>query len=133
MINPISTAVSGLTAASRKLAVATENIVNASSVGSLDPNSPNQAYAAQTTLAKSVGGGGVQTVTLTREPPFVPNFQPDSPFANEDGLVNAPNVNLDEELVNTKLAEQAYKASAQVIRTTSDMQDVLVRALDQET
>ncbi|MFA7277243.1 MAG: flagellar basal body rod C-terminal domain-containing protein [Pseudobdellovibrionaceae bacterium] len=133
MINPISTAVSGLTAASRKLAVATENIVNASSVGSLDPNSPNQAYAAQTTLAKSVGGGGVQTVTLTREPPFVPSFQPDSPFANEDGLVNAPNVNLDEELVNTKLAEQAYKANAQVIRTTSDMQDVLVRALDQET
>jgi len=132
MINPISTAISGLNAASRKLSVATENIVGSSTVGSTDPNSPNQAYVAQTTLDTSVAGGGVQTVTLNRDPPFVPSYEPDSPFANEKGLVNAPNVNLDEELITTKLAQQAYKANAQVISVVNEMQNTLVKALDRK-
>lgn len=131
MINPVSTSLSGLMAQSKKVAVATENIVNADSTGSLDPNNPNQAYAAKTTLTKSIGNGsGVETVVLNRNPPFSPSFEPDSPFANADGMVNSPNVNLDEELVNIKVAEHAYKANAQALRTGLEMQNTLLDALD---
>jgi hypothetical protein len=40
-------------------------------------------------------------------------------------------VSLDEELVTIKVAEQTYKANAQVLRASRDMQDELLRAFDQ--
>ncbi|MDY0029453.1 MAG: flagellar basal body rod C-terminal domain-containing protein [Pseudobdellovibrionaceae bacterium] len=134
MINPISIALSGLAAASKKAEVASNNIVNADVVGATDPSSSNQAYTPRTTVSKSLSangqGSGVQAVVLNRDPAFVPSFSPDSPFADANGLVNAPNVNLDEELVNMKVAENAYKANAQVIKTSAEMQDALRDALD---
>jgi flagellar hook-associated protein FlgK len=42
----------------------------------------------------------------------------------------ASTVNLDEELVTIKIAEQSYKANAQVLRTSRDMQDELLKAFD---
>lgn len=136
MINPISIALSGLTSASKKAEVASNNIVNADVVGSTDPNSPNQAYTPRNTVDQSLSvngqGVGVKTVVLNRDPAFVPSFSPDSPFADSNGMVNAPNVNLDEELVNMKVAENAYKANAQVVKTSSEMQDTLREALDSD-
>lgn len=130
MINPLSTSVSGLMAAARKTTVAASNIANADVVGSTDPNSPDQAYSARVTQDTSTAGGGVQTSVLTRNPPFVPSYSPDSPLADAQGMVNAPNVNLDEELMTLKQAENAYKANAMAIRTQSHMQDALEKALD---
>lgn len=132
MINPISTSVSGLLAASKKLSDAASNIANASTAGSLDETSPNQPYSAVSTVTESVADGGVSATSVPRTPAYVPSFSPDSPFANEQGMVGVPNVNLDEELITMKVAEQAYKANAQVIKTTSEMQDELLNALDKK-
>jgi flagellar basal-body rod protein FlgC len=132
MINPLSTSISGLQAASKKIAVAASNVANADVVGSTDANSPNQAYSAKTTQDISSAGGGVQTVVLNRNPPFVPSFEPDSPFANSEGMVNAPNVNLDEELVTSKMAENSYKANLTALKTGLEMQDTLRKALDED-
>lgn len=132
MINPISTTISGLMASSRKAQVAANNIANAGTVGSTDPQSPNQAYAAQITQDMTTAGGGVRTISLNRTPPFVPSFAPDSPFADSEGMVNSPNVNLDEELINLKESEFAYKANAQALRTGMEMQDTLRDALDRK-
>lgn len=121
-------------AASKKLSISAENIVNADSVGSIDPQSPNQAYQAQTTLNKSIGdGAGVETVALKRTPSFIPSFEPDSPFANSEGMVNAPNVNLDEELINTKIAEQAYKANVATMGAGLQMHNALIDALNHKS
>lgn len=118
-------------AASKKLSISAENITNADTVGSIDPESPNQAYQAKTTLNKSIGdGAGVETVVLTRTPAFVPSFEPDSPFANSEGMVNSPNVNLDEELINTKIAEQAYKANVAAMGAGLQMHNTLIDALN---
>ena len=130
MINPISVSVSGLQAASKKAEVTANNIVNADTVGSRDPNSPQQAYKPQTVQNLSVEGGGVRAVSLDRQPSFVPSYSPDSPFADEEGLINAPNVNLDEELINLKLAENAYKANTVALKTGIEMADTLREALD---
>jgi len=120
-------------ASSKKVAVAASNIANADVVGSTDPNSPNQAYAAQTTQDVSTAGGGVKTISLNRTPAFVPSFEPDSPFADSKGMVNAPNVNLDEELINTKIAENAYKANVTALKAGIEMQDTLREALDHKS
>lgn len=130
MINPLSTSVSGLLAASKKASVAAENIANADSVGSTNPTDPNQAYSAKVTQTTSVAGGGVNTVVLNRTPAFVPSYEPDSPFANGDGVVNSPNVNLDEELITTKIAENSYKANLTALKAGLKMQDALQEALD---
>ena len=117
-------------AASKKAEVSAGNIANADVVGSSDKNSAAQAYAAKTTQDVSTAGGGVKTVVLNRNPPFVPSYAPDSPFADTDGMVNSPNVNLDEELINTKLAENSYKANVTAFKAGLKMQDTLREALD---
>jgi flagellar basal-body rod protein FlgC len=130
MINPLSTSLSGLMAASKKAATAASNIANADVVGSTNPSDPNQAYSAKTTQDTSVAGGGVNTVVLNRTPAFVPSYEPDSPFADSQGLVNSPNVNLDEELITSKTAENSYKANLMAMKTSIEMQDTLQKALD---
>ena len=130
MINPLSTSLSGLMAASKKASIAASNIANADSVGSTNPSDPNQAYSAKITQDVSNAGGGVNTVVLNRTPAFVPSYEPDSPFADAEGMVNSPNVNLDEELMTTKMAENSYKANLIALKTSLDMQDTLQKALD---
>ncbi len=132
MINPLSISVSGLAAASKKAADAASNLVNAGSTGSLDKMSPNQPYQAVDTVTEAVTGGGVKATSVARNPAFVESYSPDSRYANEEGMVGAPNVNLDEELLTMKIAEQAYKANAQAIKTTRDMHDELLRAFDKK-
>ena len=130
MINPLSVPLSGLIASSKKANVAASNIANADVIGSTDSQNARQAYKAQVTQDISVTGGGVKTVTLDRNPAFIPSYAPDSPFADAEGMVNSPNVNLDEELINLKLAENAYKANLASLKTGISMQNTLQDALD---
>ena len=130
MINPLSVPISGLMSSSKKANVAASNIANADVTGSTDSKNPNQAYKPQDTLDISVTGGGVKKVSLDRNPSFIPSYEPNSPFANSEGLVNSPNVNLDEELINLKIAENAYKANITALKAGISMQDTLQEALD---
>lgn len=130
MINPLSTSISGLIAASQKAKVASTNITNADVVGSTNPSDANQAYTPKITQDTSLDGQGVKTMVLNRTPAFVPSYQPDSPFADTEGIVNAPNVNLDEELMTLKLAENSYKANSTAFKAGLKMQDTLQEALD---
>lgn len=132
MINPIYLNVSGLVASAKKAGVAASNIANASTTGSLDNPQAGQPYSALDSVTQSVAGGGVVTTVVPRNPGFVPSFEPGSPFANSDGLVAAPNVNLDEELINLVSAEQTYKANAVALSRSKDMHDELMQALDKK-
>ena len=49
---------------------------------------------------------------INKNKPFVPAFDPGSPFADENGMIGVPNVNLAEEAVNLTIAEVNFKASA---------------------
>ncbi len=130
MIGAISNALSGLLAASKRVEASASNIANASSAGSLDPTSPNQPYSALTTIQKTDGTGGVTATNVPKQPGFVNAFAPDSPFANTDGYVGAPNVDLAEEAVNLKLAEITYKANIATIKTADEMSHALDNLFD---
>ncbi len=130
MINPLSVPLSGLMSASKKANIAASNIANADVTGSTDSNDARQAYKAQVTQDLSLTGGGIQTVSLDRNPPFVPSYAPDSPFADSDGMVNTPNVNLDEELINLKIADNAYKSNLTALKTEISMHETLQEALN---
>ncbi len=132
MIGAISTALTGLLASSKKVEASANNIANMGSAGSLDPASPNQPYQALTTIQTANGTGGVSATNTPRQPAVVNAYAPDSPFANADGMVGGPNVDLAEEAVNLKIAEIAYKANIGVLKTAQDMSEELTALLDKK-
>ena len=130
MIGAISTALTGLFAASKRVEASANNIANASSAGSLDPASPNKPYQALTTVQTANGTGGTSAVNIPKNPGVVNAYAPDSPFANSQGLVGTPDVDLAEEAVNLKLAEIAYKANIATLKAAEDMAEEANRLLD---
>ena len=136
MINAIQTALSGLFAASRKIEASASNIANLQTVGSLD-DPDNKPYTPlttkQTTVTDTNGTGlGVKSEFVPKDPPFVSVFSPDSPFADENGIIGIPNVNLAEEAVNIQLAKVAFKANLKIIEAAKEMSDALLRTFDKK-
>jgi flagellar basal-body rod protein FlgC len=130
MIGAISTALTGLFAATKRVEASASNIANASSAGSLDPAAPVQPYQALTTVQTSTESGGTSATNIPKTPGIVNAYAPDSPFANAKGEVGVPNVDLAEEAVNLKIAEITYKANISVLKTADEMSDALLNTFD---
>jgi flagellar basal-body rod protein FlgC len=127
MINAIGIALSGLQAASRKVEASASNIANMQTAD-YEPLTTQQT--AQTD--NSGNGQGVKSDFVPKTQPFTPSYDPDSPFANNEGYVNTPNVDLAEEAVNMTIASTAYKASVSVIETVQDMTKEMLQAFDKK-
>src|SRR5579871_6308855 len=136
-MSTLSIATSGLTAASLRLDVTASNIANASTTGPLPADGSNAPSGAYVPLQVnqvdqtngSTPGGTVATVSQV-SPSFVPQFDPGSPFANQDGLVAAPNVDLASQFVQLLTAKYSFAANAKVIQaydnTTKSLLDITV-------
>ena len=135
MINTISIALTGLDSASKKLNASASNIANLQTVGSLEPGAQapyTPLTTQQTAITDGNGNGqGVRTDYAPRKNPFVPTYSPDSPFANADGIIGAPNVDLAEEAVNTILAKIQYKANIATLKAASELSDELLKVIDE--
>jgi flagellar basal-body rod protein FlgC len=134
MPNILSIAISGLNDAVTRVANAASNIVNASSTAPLPQNSAGYTgFVPQdvVTLSNSVGNNnlGVSDTTVPRTPAYVTVPDPTSPQANAQGLVAAPNVDLNAELIASKVASVTYGANADVIKVYDKMQKSLLDAL----
>ncbi len=126
----LRTAASGLAAASRAFQNSANNVANAGTVGRVGATDPSeQAFQPQDIQQVTTPGGGVGTVAVTRDPATQTVFAPGSPLANDRGLVDAPNVDLGEELVSQIAAEAAFSANAAVIRSVDEQQDELLDIL----
>ena len=123
-MNPIySTSLSGLLAQGERLAVSAKNIANARSVGQGSaPDQTEEAFVPQRVSEVSVAdGGGVRTERRPISPASIPSFEPGSPDAGEDGIVNRPNVSLEEEFTIQIQAKRAYEANLAVIKTQDEL------------
>ena len=129
MVDAISTALSGLNAASRRVEASASNIANSTST--IDLNNET-ATPALTTTQSAQENGGVRSQIIPRDPAIVESFAPNSPFANEQGFVGAPNVNLAEEAVNLRLADIAYRANIATLQTTSEINEALLDIFDDD-
>ncbi len=133
MIKAIGIALNGLNAATQRLNASASNIANLTTAGSLEEG--RQApYTPLTTVSKSLGEptGGVRTDVVPKNPPFVPAYDPDSPFADDQGIIGLPNISLEEEIVNLKLSEITYKANIATIKASEDMSKELLSIFDDE-
>lgn len=132
MINAIQIALSGLEAASKKVQASASNIANSRTQGALDPADGPSPYSELTTTQTANPAGGVESEIVTTNKPFVPSYDPSSPFANSEGLVGAPSSNLAGDIVNLQIASTSYKANLKTIQVASDLQKDLLNIVNRK-
>jgi flagellar basal-body rod protein FlgC len=138
-----SIATSGLSAASLRVNVAASNIANANTTGPL-PASGGSGTPAGSGIAptfpaayvplrvdqvsQSSGStpGGTSAIVSTVSPSYTAQSDPSAPFANQDGLVAAPNVDLASEFAQLATAKYSFIANAKVIQAYAETTDTLL-------
>ena len=149
-MSALSIATSGLSAASLRVSVAASNIANVLTTGPLPAtggsgtsggagnSSNNSNFPAafvplrvnQVDQTSGATPGGTVATVSTVSPSFVAQSDPTAPFANQDGLVAAPNVDLANEFVQLLIAKESFAANAKVIQafnnTTKSLLDIKV-------
>jgi flagellar basal-body rod protein FlgC len=131
----LTSALSGAMAQTQRLSNSAGNVANARSTGAIPgtdgavPTGKSAAYAPNATDTVATDGGGTRAVSRPVTPAYIPEYQPDSPQADGNGLVAAPNVDPVNETTTQIGALSAYKANLAVIRTQDDMQREAINTL----
>ena len=123
LFNVFTIAGSALTAQSARLNALSSNLANADSVVGADgqPYRAKQVVFAATPVG-SEGGQGVRvTQVVDSAAPLRMSYDPKSPYANEQGYVAMPNVNVVEEMVNMISASRSYQTNAEVMNTAKSL------------
>jgi flagellar basal-body rod protein FlgC len=133
LMSSISTiALSGMNAAARRLEVSASNVANVMSTGTLPgadgtvPAGAPQAYAPLELVQTASAGGGTQTAVTTVTPSSTAVSDPQVPFANQNGLVAAPNVDLSQEMLGQMIASYSFTANATVMKAVDRMAKTLL-------
>ena len=126
LFNVFDIAGSAMTAQSMRLNVVASNMANADSVTGSD----GQPYRAKQVVfqAKPVnasmpkGTAGVVVTKVVDDPsPMRMVYDPKSPYANEQGYISMPNVNVVEEMTNMISASRSYQANVEMMNTAKSM------------
>lgn len=141
-----SIATSGLSAASLRVNVAASNIANVRTTGPLPASGGSDTSADAASLStsstypaayvplrvdqvdQSNGSmlGGTIAAVSTVSPSYIAQSDPGAPFANQDGLVAAPNVDIAREFVEQAAAKYSFVANAKVIQAYSETTESLL-------
>lgn len=137
MGDTVSVILSGLTAQGQRFAASANNIANISTVGVLptaaQPSSTvykplNVSYTAL--MAGGGGDAGGVRATVTEDPKgYTAIFDPTSVYANNEGVIAAPNVDLVKEMVNIMEAKILFKAGATMLKAQKEMTHDLLNAI----
>jgi len=125
-------AVSGMNAAVRRLEVSASNVANARSTGALPdadgtvPAGAPTAYVPLDLVQTDVAGGGTQTTITGASSGTSTSYDPTAPFANQDGLVAAPNVDLAQEMISQLVAKYSFAANARVLKASDEMSRTVI-------
>ena len=131
MSSILSIAASGMAAASQRLQVSAENIANAESDGPLpsagaavQAQYPGAYVPQQVDQVATPGGAGAVVVDVQLA--AVAAYAPTAPFADNNGEVAAPNVDVANEAVQQATAAYDFAMNAQVMRVYSQMTKTLL-------
>ncbi len=133
--NALSIATSGMSAQQTRLGAVASNVANAQSVGGTasaraqNPAIP-QAYQPVATAQQSAVGGGTRASLVSLDPATIEQFQPDSAYADSQGLVEAPLVDPVRQTTDRLLAGRAYQAGASVLGAADSMLGSLLDMVD---
>jgi flagellar basal-body rod protein FlgC len=129
-MDAISNALSGLHAASKRIAGVASNIANAGDVGKLAPGpGDTPPYQPVDTVQTSAPSGGTEASYRPSSPGNRPAYSPDSPLADENGLVAEPAVDVASQMIDLIDAREAYKANLKMIQIADQMQRSLLQVV----
>jgi len=119
-----------MNAALQRLTAAASNIANARSSGPL-PSAANAAnypppYSPVEVVQSSVLGGGVLARIVPSPAGPVATYDPGAPYADSQGMVATPGVDLASEIVNLITAKRDFAANLAVMRTETAMYAALL-------
>ena len=132
MLSAISSALSGMMAATRRLDASASNVANAQSDGPLagaNASSPAAYQPVEVVQSAGTGGNGTVATYAPVKPATVPAYDPSAPYADSQGLVAAPNVDPVRETVNQLTARASYEANLRTVQTADRMQKSLLDIL----
>jgi flagellar basal-body rod protein FlgC len=109
---------SAMTAQSMRLNVVASNMANADSVTGSD----GQPYRAKQVIFQAQPQGGVNVTRVIDDPsPMKMVYDPQSPYADGQGYVTMPNVNVVEEMTNMISASRSYQANVEMMNTAKTL------------
>ncbi len=118
-------------ASATRLEASASNVANARTNGPVPETPPNQlvpqtieprsVYQPIDVVQFSTGTGGTGTKATPRLPAYEMRYEPDAPFADDNGLVAAPNVDYAREIADQILSVATFKANAKVLSTSAEM------------
>jgi flagellar basal-body rod protein FlgC len=123
---------SGMAAQRLRVQLIASNVANSETTRTKDggPYRRRDAvfHAQDLGFSGALAGAGVQVASIqTSQEPFLTRYEPGHPDANADGVVNYPNINPVEEMVNLTEASRSYEANIAVVRSAKSM---ITSALD---
>jgi len=126
LFNVFDIAGSAMTAQSMRLNVVASNMANADSVTGSDgqPYRAKQVVFQAKPLNASMpnGANGVVVAQVMDDPsPFKTVYDPKNPFADAQGYVRRPNVDVVEEMTNMISASRSYQASVEMMNTAKTL------------
>ena len=117
----MNTALTGLNAASNRLHNSANNVANQHSTSQrVNGKVVQEAFEPKQVTQTSLESGGVRSDLKSTDPATIQVFQ------SGEGLVDYPNVDLEEEVVNQQLASYDFKANLKVIETADEMAEDLL-------
>jgi flagellar basal-body rod protein FlgC len=127
MSDAFAIALSGFNAAGQRIAGIASNIANAGSVGPLKPSPGGpQAYQPVDVVQITAPGGGTEAEVQPVSPATQPSYDPNSPYADQQGLVAAPNVDLADQAVQLLEAREAGLANLKTMKVAGEMQQSII-------
>jgi flagellar basal-body rod protein FlgC len=133
MYGSLNISTSGLIASRTRLEAISANIAGADAIlnerGEYEPFRRRIAMrAAGDPLSQSPDGVHVAAIALDQGPLRM-KYEPDSPFADPDGYVGYPNINIVVEQMNAMEAQRSYEANITAAEATKSMISVALQML----
>ncbi len=121
MVSAINTSLSGLTAASTRIEVASNNIANQDSTKSLENGqATNKPYTPQRVDLVSLSNAGVQAQVNNVNPATTQQSD------GQGGVQDVPNVDQAQQLVDLKIASYDFKANIKAIKVQDNVEQSLL-------
>ena len=124
--------VSGMRAAAARLQAAASNVANMQTNGRVPTGGapqPGDVYQPVDVVQVDQKGGGVATSYVSRQGAYSMVSDPNSPFADTNGMVAAPEIDLATEMVNVIIAKYQFAASTKIVEADSQMQKATLDTL----
>ena len=122
-------ALSGLNASTLRLQASANNIANARSKGAAAGATGRAAYTPLEVRQTSLASGGVDAALAPSARAALLAYDPSALFANAQGYVATPDIDIAEEMVQLITARYSFAANLQVPRASNEMQDDVLRIL----